>query len=135
MRIIPVLPASDGSYNSFTPNSGTTHYNRVNQAQADDDTTYNAGTSGKDSYRTATAAGGGTIAAAQVVAVARKDDAGSHTARVIAKTGAGELAGPTVSVGDTYNFIGGIFATRPDGQPWTDADFQNSAEFGIEVMS
>ena len=38
----PILPASDTATIQWTPNSGSVHYNRINELPSDDGTTYNA---------------------------------------------------------------------------------------------
>ena len=47
-----LLPSADGTYKQWTPNSGTTHYTRVNESTCDGNTSYNSTdvVSNRDSY-------------------------------------------------------------------------------------
>jgi hypothetical protein len=75
---IPSLfPTADGSFSAWTPNSGTVHFNRVNEKPADGDTTYSSATGAGviDTYKVSTSVVNNTdvVPAAQLIQLTRDD--------------------------------------------------------------
>jgi hypothetical protein len=90
VRVPALYPVSDGSYQGFTPSSGSNHYSRVNEAQADDDTSYvSSAVATADSYGIQSLPGSGIsqVHAVQVRAVHRKDDVNPKVLHVTAQSG------------------------------------------------
>jgi hypothetical protein len=142
MKVQALYPAADGTYTAWTPNSGTMHYNRVNQAQADDDTTYNAAiTSGdKDSYGIGALPGSPAhIHGVVVTAIVRKDDVDSKNLQVFTKSGSTETFGSTISVplGYLSSTTNGTAAILHGDDPNTSAEWSqtnvNALEVGVKV--
>ena len=142
MKVQALYPAADGTYTAWAPNSGTTHYNRVNQAQADDDTTYNAAiTSGdKDSYGIGALPGSPAhIHGVMVTAIVRKDDVDSKNLQVFTKSGSTETFGSNISVplGYLSSTTNGSAAILHGDDPNTSAEWTqtnvNALEVGVKV--
>jgi hypothetical protein len=142
MKVQPLLPTADGTYQVWTPNSGANHYSRVNEAQADDDTTYNSTvTSGnKDSYNIA--ALGGSLAQIHgviITAIVRKTDVNSKNYQVFSKSGATETTSADVQAALAYasSTQAGAAALLHTDDPntsaqWTQANL-NNLEIGVKV--
>lgn len=139
-RIATIIPDGDGASTQFSPTGpGTTNADRVDEALADDDTSYvESATSGhKDLYTyTSMPTGLDTIHGVAVHTRAKNDDIGLIQASCIARSGTVETNGTTYSVtsGGIYSNNTHFFPLDPDGgAAWTESRI-NAAQFGIRVV-
>jgi hypothetical protein len=142
MKVQPLLPAADGTYTDWTPNSGSTHYTQVDEAQADDDTAYNSTvTAGnKDSYGIDAISGSpAQIHGVIVTAIARKTDVNSKNYQVFSKSGATETYSSDIAAALTYasSTANGADALLHTDDPNTSAQWAqtnlNAIEIGAKV--
>lgn len=139
-RIATIIPDGDGASTQFTPTgAGTTNADRVDEALADDDTTYvESATSGhKDLYTYSSMPTGlDTIHGVAVHTRAKNDDIGLIQASAVARSGTFETNGTTYSVssGGIYGNNTHFYPLDPDGGgAWTETRI-NAAQFGIRVV-
>jgi hypothetical protein len=142
MKVQASMPAADGTYTNWTPNSGSNHYSRVSEAQADDDTTYNSTvtTGNKDSYGIDAISGSPAhIHGVIVTAITRKTDVNSKNYQVFSKSGATETYSPDIAAALTYasstqNGAASLLHTDDPntGVEWTQANL-NAIEVGAKV--
>lgn len=137
-KILRILPNGDTAQADWTPNSGTTHYNRINELPKDDDTTYlSAGTvSNKDSWDWEDIpAFSGVIRDVQISIAARKDDEGSKAYRIGVGATLTEAQSADFYINDSYyyNHIGWDLDPAT-GLAWTRAGF-NAKQFGVELRA
>lgn len=137
-RIDTILPTADGNYSQWTPNTGTVHFNRVNES-APDLTTYNAGLTvgDRDSYGMAdlAALSSQIIYGVQVNAAALKDDAGSKSIATMVRSGGVDGDGATAVLGTSQLYVSQVFETNPNGSiAWTEASV-NAMEAGVKVTA
>lgn len=142
MKVQPLLPAADGTYTGWTPNSGANHYSRVNQAQADDDTTYNSTTTSgnKDSYAIGALTGSPAhIHGVIVTIIARKTDVDSKNYQVFSKSGATESFSSDIQAPLSYGSStqNGVATLLHTDDPNTSAEWTptavNALEIGVDV--
>lgn len=138
-RIECLLPQTgNGANTGLTPSTGTDHGALVDELPADDDTTYNAGSTAgvKDTYAFTNLTISGTPVAVQLNARATKSDVAAKQLALVARLGSTDYDGTTQSViGTTYIQYQQRWPTRPsDGGAWTISDV-NAAEFGLKVVS
>jgi hypothetical protein len=135
VRIDVTRPNADGTYQDFTPDSGSAHFSRVNEAVADQLTYVSSATVGaKDTYQfTDLNTVVGVVRGVQIVDAAVKDDAGLRSISHIAKSGASEQYSGAMPLSTDRKLYTSIHETDPaTGNKWTQAGL-NSAEFGIVV--
>lgn len=137
VRVDTLMPNGAGSQTDFTPLAGA-NYQNVDEATADDDTTYNSGdTAGQrdlfalDDHPVSA----GSVYGLQVTGTLRKDDAGTRTAHLLVKSGATVAASGDIAVGTTYAMPRQIHQQNPDTTAdWTLAEV-NALEAGYEVVA
>ena len=138
VRVQALMPAADGDLSQFTPSSGTTHYNLVDEIPPDGDTSYvSSPTPGNvDLYQLGdVAAVSGSILGVAVYSFARKDDAGTRTIANVIKTGGVEYDGPAQALSMSYTYFTEHWETNPaTGLPWTIADV-NALQVGCKVVA
>ena len=135
-RVLTTLANADGAVAQWTPDSGTAHYSRVNEANPDGDTSYvSSSTAGQtDTYQfpDITAA---VVNAVQVTVTARKDDTGARTVCAVYRAGGTNYDGAAFSPAVTYTGHRTVFETNPaTSAAWTAAAV-NSGEFGQKIVS
>lgn len=132
-----LLPSGAGAHTDFTPDSGS-NYARVNETQADGDTSYVADSTvnHRDSYAYANlAALTGSVFFVQTNLYARKDDAGLRQIAAVARPASTDRDGSTVTLSTTYANYSEIRETNPDTSvAWTISDV-NASEFGVKVVT
>lgn len=138
-RIGCIFPEDgNGSNVGLSCSGGTDHGTLVNDAPADDDSTYvYASTAAlKDTY-TFQDISAVTVDAVQLTMTVRKTDVGTKTICGVARTGGADHDGTTQAVGTTsYTQLQQIWEDNPAGSPtdpWSVADV-NAAEFGIKIV-
>lgn len=137
VRIDMVLPNADGTYRDFTPDTGTVHFSRVNEAVADSLSNVASATVGhKDSYRfTALTGIVGLVRGVQIVDAATKDDAGVRSISHLAKSGVSESFSSALPLSTDRKLYTTIYETDPaTATNWTQAGI-NAAEFGVVVAA
>lgn len=135
-RIEADLPTSDSTTVQWTPNSGTSHYTRVNQQTPDDDTSYvsSSNPGDIDEYKI-TPSSVQTIVAVQLIAYARKDDAGLRQVAPVSLLGSTQYVGTTMTLGTSYGYGVTRYETNPDtNNPFTNSDLTNGA-FGVKEIA
>jgi hypothetical protein len=136
VRIDTLYPDGDGNYSQFTTSSGSTHYTLVDEATPNtSDYVYDGTTGHKDSYTFANLPSlTGTVFGVQASASLYKDDAGSISARLLARSSTTNVTGATRALNNTPTYYSTVFETDPNGAiTWTQSSV-NAAEFGVEVQ-
>jgi hypothetical protein len=141
VHVETIFPAADGANTSWTPDSGSPHFSRVNEKTStfpDDDTSYiYSSTAGqRDSYDMDTLAIlSGSIFGVQVGMYARKDDAATRQIASVVRQGGTNYDGATQTLSTSYVDYTEILENDPsDGADWTVAKV-NSAEFGVKLVT
>jgi hypothetical protein len=137
VRVDMVLPNADGTYHDFTPDTGTVHFSRVNEAVADSLSNVASSTVGhKDSYHfTALTGIVGLVRGVQIVDAATKDDAGVRSISHLAKSGVSESFSTALPLSTDRKLYTTIYETDPaTGTNWTQSGI-NAAEFGVVVAA
>ena len=136
MLIQPLFPNADGTYTNWTTSSGSTHYTRVNQNPADDDTTYNYdSTAGDvDSYLVTPLSGViSQVHAVQVGAVVRRENYVAKNMNLIAKSGSNFTKGINVMTPLYYQSQTMLLTDDPNtSAQWTQSGV-NAMEIGVEI--
>jgi hypothetical protein len=133
-----LYPDGDGAHTQWTPDSGSPHFSRVNEATPDDDTSYVAdGTVGdRDSYTFGSLASLlGTVFGVQTNVYARKDDVGTRQICAVTRPTTVDHDGATKTLSTSYQCFSEISPTNPDtSAAWTISDI-DAAEFGVKVVA
>jgi hypothetical protein len=139
-RIDVSYPTAEGNTATLTPLTGTNNAEMVDDApNPDDDASYVSATGPgfKDTYvmQDFSAIGGGTIFAAQVNMMGKRDATGSRSIRAVARPTGTDFNGSGQSLETTYKNKREIWETNPQtAAAWTEANL-NASEFGVEVSS
>jgi hypothetical protein len=138
-RIDTLYPDSDGNANQFDGSDGNSvnNFELVDEAQNDGDTTYveSSTATEKDQYGFDAIAEPTTIHGVSVCSVARKDDAGARTGKIITRSGGADYEGSEFTPSTSYGYFDEIWEEDPDtSTAWTESGI-NAAEFGIKVES
>lgn len=107
IRCYTRMPASDVS-KLWTPNSGTTNYTRVNEAQQDGITTYvsDSNVGDADFYSIAATTGTPTsVVCVTTRGLAEKSDAGTRSAAVQLKSGATTVASTSTALNTSFGWL------------------------------
>jgi hypothetical protein len=135
MRIDATYPTSDGTHSDFTRSTGANQYATIDEASANGDSDYNSsGTNfAMDTLNFPNApVSGATILGLQVVAHAKKADAGPAGHKAVVRIGGTDYTGTEHSLSSSYTFVREQFPLKPsDNTAWTDTDY-NAAEFGYQ---
>lgn len=130
-------PAVDGTHTDWTPDTGSDHFARVNENQADGDasvvTTTSAGD--KDTYLTpGLEVVLGSVFGAQLNVYARKNDAALREIAPMIRQAGVDYDGPTTALQMSYAFHSWLLEDDPSGTGWTistvDAD-----EYGVDLIT
>ena len=138
-RVTTSFPTADGFLDQWTPSTGTTHYNLVNEAPPDGDGTYvGSSTPGQiDLYSFgALSYNPATIAAVQISLYARKDDLAARTVATEYRGGGSNFSGATLpALTTTYQDYPQIYTTDPaTGIGWTVTGV-NAGQYGVKLIS
>ena len=137
VRVETSYPTSDGAHTAWIPNSGTTHFNRVNQNPPDDDTTYvsSSNPGDIDTYGMSSTTLSGTIFGVQTNLYARKDNANARQiAPVIRQAGTDYVGTTSAGLSTSYIYYSQIYNQDPTGSDWTIASV-NADEFGVKEIT
>lgn len=133
-RIDMLLPNGDGNYTSFTPSTGSSHYQLVDEATPNtSDYNQSNTTSQKDSYQMQNLTSStGTIYGVQAIAAVMKDDAGSRLVKVGVRSSSTDSLSSVAAPSTSQLFVSNIHETDPaTSAAWTDTAV-NNAEFLVE---
>ena len=138
-RIEALLPNANGTTSNLVgqDSNSTDNYLNVDEAAPDSDTTYNESStvSDKDTYNYgALSSTAGTVYGVQVLAYAKKTDAGVRSIATIARSGGTEEDGATHTLTSTYAWARSIRGAKPGAAAWSISDV-NAAEFGVKVTA
>ncbi len=139
VRIVTVMPSSDGAHTAWTPSGAGTHFSKVNEISGtypDGDTTYNSdSTPGDiDSYGADDIDSGATVFAVQVNLYARKDDANTRQIAPLIRQASTDYVGTTVTLGSSYAFFSQLYNQDPVAADWTAANV-NADEYGVKTIA
>jgi Tfp pilus assembly protein PilX len=131
------FPTGDGALTDFTPDSGSTHYTRVDEATPDGDTTYNesstAGHRDSFTFQPFTLSAGGAIALVQVASTIRKTDAGARSIKLFTRISATNYDGSAQTIADSYLIYVEHWLLNPNTvATWTESGV-NNGEFGYKL--
>lgn len=140
VRVETVFPDADGATNDFTRfGGGSNNFEAVDDGTTpDDDTTYNHSITAahKELYGFAALTGNvGTVFAVDVAMLVKKEDAGSRTFRLLARSNTSEVESVDKSLGVEYRFLDHIFENDPDGGGDWDEAAVNAAQFGFKIQT
>lgn len=128
-RVITLYPNADTSQKDFTPDSGSTNYDRVNESPQDDDTSYveSNTVAHKDLYEMDDLTVNPIqIFGLSITAILRKDDSGSRTVKTIGEQGGTEDQSPEIFPATAYRVYEYIIENDPaSGGDWTKITIDN----------
>lgn len=136
-RIDTLLPNADGSNSAWTPSTGSSHYQLVDEATPNTSDYVESNTVGqKDTWNFQDlAAVTGTIFGIQVNTAALKSDAGVRSIANTIKSGATNADGATVALSTSQLYQSDIWYQDPaTSAAWTEANI-NSLEAGVKVIA
>jgi hypothetical protein len=129
-----VRPVLDGTYTEWTPNTGSTHYSRVND-QADPNVSTYVGSSTvgqRDSFRIPNI-NAGTVYGLAFTHNASKSDTGAREIAGLVRHGGSDYVGTSHTlVSGTFNHYTELYEKDPTGSQWTNSSV-TAAEFGVKV--
>jgi hypothetical protein len=136
VRVQTILPSADGANLALTPDSGTTHYNRLNEATPDT-TSYVSSTSVgvKDSYKyQQLTANTSSVYGVAVTSYTSKDAPVAAGLATLVRMGSTDYVNAQPQVLSASWVVGtDLYQARPsDSAPWTPTDV-NTAEFGVQT--
>jgi len=138
VRVIALLPNSDGDVLQWDPSTTGNNYQMVNETIPDSDRTYNSTsvTAERDLFHLADmGVGSAYVLGIQTLVEARQDDP-SRTMRPLLTTNGSLYAGATVALtGSKYTFLQEIFELNPvTATSWTVTDI-DSLQAGYELVA
>jgi hypothetical protein len=134
-KVTLLRPSADSGTQQWTPNSGSTHYDRVGEIKSDSDTTYlEDSTSGHADLFDVDNPNLDSISAIQVCGIFRSTDTGTNLVNLTCKSGATTSDGTSVNAGGpTYASKMRILETDPNtSSQWLNSGLTN-AKFGIKL--
>jgi hypothetical protein len=142
VHVQTLYAASDGTYTSWTPNSGVNHFDRVNEHTVapfpDNDTTYNYSSTvnAKDSYHyDQLIATTGTVYGVQTNLYCRKTDALLRQLKSLVRSGGSDFLGSAVSLAASYVDFTEIREVDPaTAAAWTISGV-NNAQWGVDLFT
>jgi len=135
-RIITIRPNGAGALTEWTPSTGS-NYQNVDDATPNDDTDYNAtdALNAIDTFAFEDISGSGTVRAAVLNLVARKDDAATRKIAGVVRVGGANYAGSDITLASSYAFYQDVREVNPATSiPWAISEI-NAAEFGYKMTA
>jgi hypothetical protein len=135
-----LYPDGNGNANQFTGSDAdsTDNYLHVDEAQADDDTSYveSSTSSHLDQYTFDNLASTPSLINGVIASTyAKKDDAGSRTGRLVCRRSSTNYEGSSFNPSTDYLYFDEVWEQDPStAAAWTESNL-NAAEFGIKVQS
>jgi hypothetical protein len=134
-RVDTQFPNGDGATTNFVASSGTTHYTLVDETAPNTTDYVDSATVGdRDLYEftNLTPLSASTVYGVQVNTAALKDDAGSRSIAVTARSGATNVDGATLALSTSQLYFSSIFEADSAAAAWTQSSV-DAAQFGIKV--
>jgi hypothetical protein len=133
-----IKPTSDNGTNQWTPNSGTTHFNRLTEIPEDTNTTYLSDATSGDTEEFGYGSTGSevtSIKGIQVNTVFETDSATAFSMKNHVKSGATTSDdGGTAGVNGTYNTASYVLETDPNTSAlWTKTNV-DACLFGVKTV-
>lgn len=134
--IDPHYPTADGAHHAFTPSSGTTHFDKVDESTPSAVDFVSSGlTNDIDTFAVGDVSTDSTILAVQVSMCVAKDASGARTVAPVIRQGSTDYVGTSQSPLVSQSFLTQIYETNPaTSAPFTPTNF-NADEFGIKVTA
>ena len=137
-HVIVQVPTGDGTYSDWTPSTGGTQYELVDEIPPDGGTTYVSSNTlnAMDTFTFDDIGASGTVIAVKVCIDAEKDEVGVRTiAPVIRQLGTDYTYADIYPSAASYGKFTEMFTVRPsDSNPWQVSDLgSGGAEFGVVV--
>lgn len=136
VRVDTLLPNGDGTYTSFTPSTGTSHYQLVDETTPNtSDYNESSTVTNKDSYQMVnlSALTSQTIYGIQVLGAVLKDDAGVRSIKVGARSSSTDSVSAAQALSTSQLYYSNIHETDPaTSTAWTESGV-NAAEALFEV--
>lgn len=136
VRVQTLLPSADGSNSGMTPDAGTTHYSRVNEATPDTTTYVSTPNTGvKDSYKyQQLATNTSSVYGVAVTSYVSKDAPGTASiASLVRMSSTDYVNAMPQALSASWTAVTDLYNARPsDSGVWTTTDV-NNAEFGVQT--
>jgi len=135
VRIVAIVPTSDGAHTDWTPLSGS-HFSNVDEIPPNDDTDYNSdATVGHiDTFGYSDIDTSATVYGVQVHLYARKDDANARQLAPVIRQSGTDNVGTTVTMASTYSYYSQLYNQDPTASDWTPTTV-NADEFGVKTIA
>lgn len=136
-RVDTQFPNADGAVTNFATSSGATHYTLVDEVTPNTtDYVDSANVGDRDLYEftNLTSLGTSTVYGVQVSTAVQKDDAGSRSIAVTARSNGTNVDGATQALSTSQLFHSSIFETDSAAVAWTQTSV-DAAQFGIKVVA
>lgn len=139
MRVRTLVPTSDGTYTAWTPTPSGTHFNKVNEIPATDDTNYveTSTVNNVDSYNfTQIITNPMNVKGVQMCICARKTDAGTMTLNPFIRTSdsVDRPQAVAMTLTDNYIYHNHVQAVDPaTSAAWTISNL-NATQFGVKLV-
>lgn len=138
VRVDAIYPDGDGAYSEWTPSTGSTHYNLVDETAPNTTDYVSSDTVGqRDSYTFADlpAITTVTVHGLQVNAAALNDDAGARSIATFARAGSNNQDGTGEALNTSQVYVRQISEINPNtSEAWTQGGV-NGAQFGVVVTA
>lgn len=134
-RVDTLFPSAEGTYQAFTPSTGTAHWSTLDEPILNDTDYVSANVVGnKDSYGFTNLPGvGGTIMGVQINNAAQKTDAGLRSTANLVRSGTTDELSTAIALTTSQLIYSSIHEKDPaTAAGWTESGV-NAAEFGMEV--
>lgn len=137
-RVDVIYPSADGNYSDFTPSTGTSHYQLVDETTPNTSDYNSSATIGnRDSYQMTnlTALTSQTVYGVQMLGAVLRDDSGLRAAAMFARSSSTNQEGATGTIGVSQTYIAGISETNPNtSTAWTETTV-NAMEVGAIIKA
>lgn len=139
VRVECLFPNGNGNSSQLvgSDSNSTDNYLLVDETAYNSDTDYveSSTVTDKDTYAySGLTSTSGSVVAVQVIAVARKTDAGVRSIATVARSGGTEEDSADKTLTSTYAFHRDIRGAKPGASAWSISDV-NGAEFGVKVTA
>jgi hypothetical protein len=138
--IQPLSPAADGTYQDWSPSTGSTHYTTVDETTSNDDTdyVYAAVPAARDSYGIQSVSDVSTgvvnvIHGVQLSAVAEKENVPPQKLRLIAKSGSSVVTSPDPGTNNVLMYYTTYFPYILDDDPATAGQWTKTGINAMEI--
>lgn len=136
-RVDTQFPTADGATTNFVPSTGTAHYSLVDEAAPNTTDYVSSSTAGdRDLYEFSdlTALTASTVYGVQVNSAASKDDAGSRSIALTARSASTNVDGSTQALSTSQLIHNSVFEVDSASAAWTQTSV-NAAQFGVKVAA